>query len=203
MRSQLSRFFSFLEQRLEWLALAGASLSMVGLYLQYDPALGMVVVLFSTLAFFYLASGVLVLLDRANVERVMRLTWFLGMWGLSLLVIGMMSRLLFWESARMAIMAGGATVAAVLGFSLLNRMGLKGELRSAYDLENKPLMRRLAAGLLFGAAFLFSPDRALYQTFGPYRDDPEYVNLLMNHLADTDDHEAEAAWKSRHAELSR
>ena len=78
---------------------------MVGLYLQYDPALGMVVVLFSTLAFFYLASGVLVLLDRANVERVMRLTWFLGMWGLSLLVIGMMSRLLFWESARMAIMA--------------------------------------------------------------------------------------------------
>ena len=82
MRSQLSRFFSFLEQRLEWLALAGASLSMVGLYLQYDPALGMVVVLFSTLAFFYLASGVLVLLDRANVERVMRLTWFLGMWGL-------------------------------------------------------------------------------------------------------------------------
>ena len=82
-------------------------------------------------------------------------------------------------------------------------MGLKGELRSAYDLENKPLMRRLAAGLLFGAALLFSPDRALYQTFGPYRDDPEYVNLLMNHLADTDDHEAEAAWKSRHAELSR
>jgi len=195
----MQKFIAFLEKNLELLALAGCLLALVALYAKYPPAQAVAVVLFCSLAFFYLASGILVLLDRSQVERVMRLTWFLGMWGLSLLVIGAVARVLFWESARMMLMAGGATAAAVAGFALLNRMGLQGNLREAYDVENRPLLTRLLIGLIVGTALLYSPDRSLYQTFGAYRDDPEYVNLLMNYMDDPGDPKAEKAWKEAEA----
>lgn len=191
----MQKLIAFLEKNLELIALAGCLLSLATLYAQYPPSQAIAVVLFCSLAFFYLASGILVLLDRSQVERVMRLTWFLGMWGLSLLVIGAVARVLFWESARMMLMAGGATAAAVAGFALLNRMGLQGNLREAYDVENRPLLTRLLVGLVVGAALFFSPDRSLYQTFGAYRDDPEFVNRLMNYMADPGDPKAEQAWK--------
>lgn len=191
----MQKLTAFLEKNLELLALAGCALALAALYANYPPAQAVAVVMFCSLAFFYLASGVLVLLDRNRVERVMRLTWFLGMWGLSLMVIGAVARVLFWESARMMLMAGGATAAAVAGFALLNRMGLQGGLREAYDVENKPLLTRLLVGLLVGAALFFSPDRSLYQTFGAYRNDPEYVNRLMDYMADPGDPNAEKAWK--------
>ncbi len=195
----MNRILQFLEKRMEWLAMLGCVLALLALARNYPPSRGVTVVLFCTLAFFYLASGVLVLLDRQNVERVMRLTWFLGLWGLSLVAIGAMSRVLFWESARIALMAGGATVAAVVGFALLNRMGLNGEIRTAYDREIRPLLIRLIAGLALGAALFFSPDRSLYHTFGPYRNDPAYVNTLLEHLADPGDPKAEQAWKEADA----
>lgn len=191
----MNKYLAFLEKNLELLALAGCVMALVALYANYPPAQAVAVVLFCSLAFFYLASGVLVLLDRSQVERVMRLTWFLGMWGLSLLVIGAVARVLFWESARMMLMAGGATAAAVAGFALLNRMGLQGSLRDAYDVENKPLLTRLLVGLVVGSALFFSPNRSLYQTFGAYRDDPDYVNLLLTYMDDPGDPKAEQAWK--------
>lgn len=191
----MQKLTAFLEKNLEYLALAGCLLALVALYVAYPPAQAIAVVMFCSLAFFYLASGVLVLLDRNRVERVMRLTWFLGMWGLSLMVIGAVARVLFWESAQIMLMAGGATAAAVAGFTLLNRMGLQGGLQEAYDVENKPLLSRLLVGLLVGAALFFSPNRSLYQTFGAYRNDPEYVNLLLNFLDDPGDPKAEQAWK--------
>lgn len=190
--------FSFLESHLEHLALVACLLAVAGLAANFEPASGAAVVLFCTLALYYLASGVLVLLDKSGVERVMRITWFLGLWGLSLLVIGVMARVLFWESARMALMAGTATAIGMLAFSLLNRMGLKAELREAYDRENRGLLRRLWIGIALGAAVFFTPDRALYGQLGPYRDDPEYVQRLMEHLAEPDDPEAEAKWRAIH-----
>ncbi len=142
----MQRLTAFLERHLETLALAGCALCVLGLSLGYDAARGATVVLFCSLAFYYLASGLLVLLDRHRVERVMRLTWFLGLWGLSLTVLGLMATLLAWDSAELTLLAGITTCAAVLGFVLLQRQGLGGELREAYHREIRPLALRLLGG---------------------------------------------------------
>ncbi len=193
----MKNLLPFVEKNMEWMALSACALCLPALYVGFAPAQGMTVVLFCTLALYYLASGVLVLLDRQNIEKVMRLIWFLGLWGLSLLVLGAMSKLLFWTSAPMTLLAGGASALAVCAFLLLNRMGLSGELLQAFIRENRPLLRRLVIGLMLSSALYFSSNRVLYSYFGSNRDDPEYVQVLMDYLDHPDDKRAKERWEEQ------
>lgn len=175
-------------------------LSLGGLYAQYAIAQGVSVALVSLLAFYWLASGILVLLDRANVEQVMRLTWFMGMWSAAIGLLGIISRILLWSSSSSILMVSGAMALTAIAFSILNRQGLKGDLQEAFDREMRPLYVRLLPVLLVGTMIYFTDARGIYSNFGLFRDDPEYVRLLIEKIDNPHNRKAVDAWKKYHTQ---
>jgi hypothetical protein len=144
-----------LTRHLETIAVALAIGAFAALTAGWPSAEGLVVLTGAALAFYYLASGVLVLLDRARVERLMRLVWFLGLWAVAMVVLGAMARVLDWPSAEGLLLTGAAGCVAAAGFGWLNRQGLDDELRAAYDAEMMPLGRRLFGALAVAGLFWF------------------------------------------------
>lgn len=72
---------SFFKKYLELILVAG---TVIVLFIRSDyPKYGerMSLMLFGTLAFYYLASGILVFLDRHRIVRSMRLIYIIGLWG--------------------------------------------------------------------------------------------------------------------------
>jgi hypothetical protein len=164
----------------------------------FEPASGMLTLFAASFAFYYLASGILVLIDKNNIERSMRIIWFMGMWTVSFAIIGCMMRLLFWNGSKIFLLISGASALAVIAYSYLTRMGLQGELKSAYQREMKPMIIRLIAGLIFAGICFFSSNRSLYYAFGAYRDDPTYVDLIERKLNEPGNPQAQEAWQSYH-----
>lgn len=142
-----------LTRNLESIAIFLAIAAFAALTYGWPPAEGLMVITGCGLAFYYLASGVLVLMDRANIEKLMRVVWFLGLWAVAMVVLGAMARVLDWSSDTMLLLAGGGGCLAAGLFAWLNRQGLQPEVRDAYDLEMKPLARRLFAGLAVAVLF--------------------------------------------------
>jgi hypothetical protein len=189
-----------LQKYFEPAALLMILLSLAGLYAQSAIAQGVSVALVSLLAFYWLASGILVLLDRANVEQVMRLTWFMGMWSAAIGLLGIISRILLWSSNKSILMVSGAMALTAIAFSILNRQGLEGDLREAFDREMRPLYIRLLPVLLVGTMIYFTDARGIYSNFGLFRDDPEYVRLLMEKIDNPQNRKAVDAWKAYHTQ---
>lgn len=178
----LQQILLFLRGQFELINIGLILVALYLLHLEFPPAQGMVVVLCCALSFFYLASGVLVLTDKGNIEKVMRIIWFIGMWAIAIAVLGMMARLLFWESNEILLMVAGAGVLASFAFIVLNRMGLDERVKDAYVMEMRPLMRRLIPAAAIGAMLFFSNYPTLYRVFGEYRHDSDYIELLSNKL---------------------
>lgn len=142
-------------QNLESIAILLAIGAFAAYTLGWPSAEGLIVITASALAFYYLASGVLVLLDKVNVERIMRIMWFLGMWALAMVVLGAMATVLRWPVADTFLMCGAGGTMATVGFTWLNRQGMDTSIRDAYDTEIRPLARRLLGGSAVAAMFWF------------------------------------------------
>jgi hypothetical protein len=138
-----------LTRHLESIAIFLAIAAFAALTYGWPSAEGLVVITGCGLAFYYMA------MDRANVEKLMRVVWFMGLWALAMVVLGAMARVLDWSSDTMLLLAGGGGCIAAGLFAYLNRQGLDPEVRDAYDLEMKPLARRLFGGLAVAALFWF------------------------------------------------
>ncbi|MFT7588706.1 MAG: hypothetical protein ACI959_000918 [Limisphaerales bacterium] len=171
------------------------------LHIQFPPAQGMVVILCATLAFFYLGSGILVLLDKNNVEKVMRIIWFTGLWAVAIAVMGIMSRLLFWESNEIFMMVAGAGCLASFAFIILNRMGLDDRIKLAYTREMWPLVRRLVPAMAIGLMLYFSSYPTLYRIFGEYRHDRNYIELISEKLTNPSNQNIKKEWLNYHDSL--
>ena len=74
---------------------------------------------FGTLAFYYLASGVLVFLDRHRILRTIRLIYLIGLWAVSMAVIGIMARIHLIRMNEELLYISCAALAGTPGLSWL------------------------------------------------------------------------------------
>lgn len=140
----------------------------------------MSLMLFGTLAFYYLASGVLVFLDKKRVVRSMRLIYLIGLWGVSTCVIAIMSRIhLIQNNAELMYIALIALASSLFFGFLALRQYENEESRKAYRWQLQPLVLRAGVALIIGLGILVTPPYTVYHSFGTYREIPGYTEKAV------------------------
>lgn len=138
------------------------------------------ILFFGTLAFYYLASGVLVFLDRHRVKRMMRMMYLIGLWSVSVSVIAVMTRTLLLgmdkELLILAISSGAGTLLFVLAYFLQ----IQPEEKNTFNEQIRPLLLRVFPATLAAAVFLILSDYNIYQTFGTHRNDPVFTRKAVD-----------------------
>lgn len=130
---------------------------------------------FGTLAFYYLASGVLVFLDRHRIMRSMRLIYLVGLWGVSTTVIGTMARIHLIQMNEELLYTAVAAMLAALGFAFLAYRQVEGDdNKQAWRWQLQPIIIRSALAILVSLGIVLSTPFTVYNTFGTYRKDPSY-----------------------------
>ena len=149
----------------------------------------MSLMLFGTLAFYYLASGILVFLDRHRIVRSMRLIYIIGLWGVSTVVIGIMSRLHLIRNNQELLTIAVLAMVATIVFSLLALRQMRDKsYYAAYRWQLQPVLLRCGIGVVLGLCVLFSSPYTLYHSFGTFRHHPEYTRKAIHvyeHAEDT------------------
>ncbi len=180
---------SFFKKYLELILIAG---TVIVLFIRSDyPKYGerISLMLFGTLAFYYLASGILVFLDRHRIVRSMRLIYIIGLWGVSTVVIGIMSRLHLIRNNEELLAIALLAMAATLVFSVLALRQMRGKTDyAAYRWQLQPVFLRCGIGCILGLGVLFSSPYTLYHSFGTFRQHPEYTRkaiYVYEHAEDT------------------
>jgi len=144
---------------------------------------------FGTLAFYYLASGVLVFLDRHRILRTIRLIYLIGLWAVSMAVIGIMARIHLIRMNEELLYISCAALAGTLAFSwLAYRQVDEGEQQQAWRWQLQPIVIRSTAALLFSLGIVLITPYTVYHTFGTYRNDAQYTEdavYVYEHPEDT------------------
>ena len=146
----------------------------------------LIVVSLATLAMYYLMSGTLVLFDK-RVGRPLRILYFVGLWSISMGLLGVIYRLRFWVNSEPLLMVATGLGAGALVVLLVMRYLMGGEQSEQLRAQLKPLFIRL---LVFPALFLLAlsvPNYELYQTFGAHRDSPEYIERFIQSIENPED----------------
>lgn len=146
----------------------------------------LIVVSIATLAMYYLMSGTLVLFD-SRVTRPMRILYFVGLWSICIGLLGIIFRLRFWINSELVLMVASGLSVGTLVVVLLMRQMAGGD-QSQYTREQlKPLFTRLLIYPLFFIVFLSVPNRELYRSLGPNRDNPEYIERFIESIENPED----------------
>lgn len=156
------------------------------------------------LAFYYLASGILVLADRRRVERLMRLLYFIGLWAVCMSVLGIIGRLHFYlfPSDRELLLISLASLFATLLLAwLLSTNRRDAEEKKLFKHQLQPLALRAGIAFLCVALFLSLDYKTIYSYFGAYRHDTEYVRLLMEKMENPGDAAADSLFKQYHEKI--
>lgn len=167
------------------------ALTILFLFLKpYMPQFGerISMIFFGTLSFYYLASGVLVFLDKYRVSRMMRLIYMSGLWAVSILVIGIMARTLLIQKNTELITISISSAAGILLFGWLQMNRLEdAEKRKLFRQQLQPLLLRGIISIVVGLGFLFLSAYSVYYMFGTYRKDPTYTDKAVNAYLHPDD----------------
>ncbi len=96
-------------------------------------------ILFATLSFYYLASAILVFLDKQRIDRILRLIYLFGLSAISCAVIAIMARVILLQfSKELLIISTCAAIGTILFCWLYYRM-LKEENKKLFSQYAKPL----------------------------------------------------------------
>ena len=167
------RILILLKQYLEFILLALTIIvvfSKTG-FPKYGDRISML--LFGTVAFYYLASGVLVFLDKERVVRSMRLIYIIGLWGVSICTLGIMARIHLIQSNTELLYIALIALASSLFFGFLAiRQYKESENKKAYKWQLQPLILRAGIAFILGIGILLINPYTVYHTFGTYREDP-------------------------------
>ena len=139
------------------------------------------------LGLYYLLSGTLVLFDK-RVNRSLRLAYGVGLWALGMGMLGLIYTFHFWKNSQSLLMMAAGFSMAVLVFLLLNYTFLPTDNKPGAGRQFTPLLSRLLIYLPLFLMLVFLPTRTLYHYFGPFRNNTEYIDRLMdalNHPEDT------------------
>lgn len=138
------------------------------------------ILLFGTLGFYYLASGILAFLDKKRITRTVRLIYLIGLWGVSISVIGIMCRILLLQGDKELLIIAIFSLIGVLLFSWLSYRRLQdANNRETFTWQMQPLVIRSILAIMMSAGFIFTDNYTVYQTFGTYRSNSEYIQTIV------------------------
>lgn len=142
---------------------------------------------FGTLSFYYLASGILVFLDKNRVGRIMRLMYLFGLWSVSVMVIAIMTRIMLLQADKALLITAVCSTVGLLGYIVLYYRRLEGEDRKALLYLIQPLFIRSVFAMLLGIAFLVGSNYGIYSMLGTYRHDPVYIEKIVSAYENPED----------------
>lgn len=146
---------------------------------QYGERISMI--MFGTLAFYYLASGVMVFLDKYRVSRSVRLIYMIGLWGIAMTVIAIMARIALIQMSFELLIICVSSLTGVLLFAWTAYNKIENtENKKAFAYFMQPLVLRSIIAIFVGAGFLIMTNYAVYNTLGTYRRDAVYVQKAVN-----------------------
>ena len=146
---------------------------------EYGERISMI--MFATLAFYYLASGFLVFLDKYRVGRIMRLLYMSGLWSVSITVIAVMARtLLLQMDEELLILCISSTSGILLFAWIIYRRLEKEEERKKYVYQLTPLLVRSIVALMTAITFYSLSAYTVYYTFGSHRNDAVFTEKAVN-----------------------
>lgn len=137
------------------------------------------ILFFGMLSFYYLASGILVFLDKNRIGRIMRLMYLFGLWSVSVMVIAIMTRIMLLQSDKALLIIAICSTIGLLGYIILYYRRLGDEDRKALLYLIQPLFIRAVFAMLVGIAFLVGSNYSIYRMFGTYRRDPVYIEKIV------------------------
>ena len=79
----------------------------------------MSMILFGTLSFYYLASGILVFLDKQRIGRIMRLIYLFGLWSVSITVMAVMARTLLLQMDKQLLIISVSSGVGLMAYLFL------------------------------------------------------------------------------------
>lgn len=177
----------FIKKNFEWLLIL---LCAIGLLLTNGEVTGgpiLTMMAFLAVAFYYLLSAVLVLTDK-RVERPVRLIFIVGLYVISVGVVGTLFRVLFWQGADIMLIIALSSGVAVLAVVVLFNRFTKGATRYSIKEQLSRLTIRLVPFLFVFAAAHIVPTPIMFDLFAEHRDDSRYKELFLRSLEYPDNH---------------
>lgn len=147
----------------------------------------MSMILFGTLSFYYLASGILVFLDKARIGRIMRLIYLFGLWSVSLTVIAVMARTLLLQLDKQLLIISVSASLGLMAYLFLYYRKLDEEDKKTLLLWIQPLFVRSLLALCIAVAFLIGSNYGLYRLFGTHKNDAVYTEKVINAYENPED----------------
>lgn len=147
----------------------------------------MSMILFGTLSFYYLASGILVFLDKQRIGRIMRLIYLFGLWSVSITVMAVMARTLLLQMDKQLLIISVSSGVGLMAYLLLYYRKLEGDDKATLLLWVKPLVLRSILALCVAIAFLISSNYGIYSLFGTHKNDAVYTEKVVKAYENPDD----------------
>jgi hypothetical protein len=180
----LKKFFS---KYFEYLLLANTILMVFLKPLLPTYGERMSMILFGTLSFYYLASGILVFLDKQRIGRIMRLIYLFGLWSVSIAVLAVMARTLLLQMDKQLLIIAVSSGIGLMAYLFLYYRKLEGDDKATLLLWIKPLVLRSILAVFISAGFLIGSNFAIYSLFGTHKNDPVYIEKAVNAYENPDD----------------
>jgi len=134
---------------------------------------------FGCLSFYYLASAVLVFLDKKRVGRMMRLIYLFGLWAVSFTVIAVMARTLLLQMDIELLVVAVSSCCGTLLFCWLYYRRLEEKDKPIFKDQVQPLAIRSLISICIAALFLSTGNYAVYHMFGTHKNDPVYAEKIV------------------------
>lgn len=137
-------------------------------------------IMFGTLAFYYLASGVMVFLDKHRISRSMRLIYMIGLWGIAMTAIAIMARIALIQMSFELLLICVSSLVGILLYAYMSYTRIeKEDNKKAFAYFMQPLTLRSIVAICAGTGFLLMTNYAVYNTFGTHRRDKTYVQKAV------------------------
>lgn len=188
------------KKHFEFIVILFCLVTLLFLYGQVPFSERLMIVGFSTLSLFYLLSGALVLFN-SSIWRYMRLMYFVGLWSISIGLLGTIFKLGFWQNSNLLLMVGFSFGLVLLLFMFSYWRAIKPEAKVIAVDQLKPLLSRLAVYPIIFLLLFNLPNRTLYHWIGDYNDDEKYIQLFFQTLENPEDEEAQEAFEKYKEEL--
>ena len=147
----------------------------------------MSMILFGTLSFYYLASGILVFLDKQRIGRIMRLIYLFGLWSVSITVMAVMARTLLLQMDKQLLIISVSSGVGLMAYLFLYYRKLEADDKATLLIWIKPLVLRSILALCIAIAFFISSNYGIYSLFGTHKNDPVYTEKAVNAYENPDD----------------
>jgi hypothetical protein len=144
-------------------------------------------IFFASLSFYYLASGILVFLDKLRVGRIMRLMYLFGLWSVSITVIAVMCRTLLIQMDKELLTVSISSGIGLMMFIYLYYKKLKPEDKETFQQLIQPLFFRSLLSIFIAVALLVAGNYGIYSLFGTHKHDKVYTEKVVNAYEHPDD----------------